>query len=348
MIDNNFKENLSEKIKYSSKDFTSSQDVRWCPGCGDYSILAQVQRTSPDLGFIKENIVWVSGIGCSSRFPYYMDTYGIHGIHGRAPAIATGVKVNNPKLSVWVATGDGDLLSIGGNHFIHACRRNIDINILLFNNKIYGLTKGQYSPTSEKGKKTKSSPYGSIDFPFNPINLAIGAKATFIARTLDRDPKHLQNIIKRASEHSGTSFVEVLQNCNIFNDGAFELYTEKDTKADNVLFLEHGKPMIFGKEFNKGIKLDGLDPVIIDLSDGHNSADDLWVHNEFDENSARGHILSQFTEREGFPLPVGVIRQIKKSTYDHDLHEQIEKIKKVKGNGELKKILFSGNMWEVK
>ena len=279
MIDNNIRENITGKVKYTSKDFTSSQDVRWCPGCGDYSILAQVQRTSPDLGFIKENIVWVSGIGCSSRFPYYMDTYGIHGIHGRAAAIATGVKVNNPKLSVWVATGDGDLLSIGGNHFIHACRRNIDINILLFNNKIYGLTKGQYSPTSEKGKKTKSSPFGSIDFPFNPLNLAIGAEATFIARTLDRDPKHLQNIIKRASEHSGTSFVEVLQNCNIFNDGAFELYTEKETKADNVLFLEHGKPMIFGKDFNKGIKLDGLDPVVVDLSDGNNSVDDLWVHN---------------------------------------------------------------------
>ena len=333
--------------KYTSKDFTSSQDVRWCPGCGDYSILAQVQRTSPDLGIPKEKMVWVSGIGCSSRFPYYMDTFGFHGIHGRAPAIATGVKLNNPGLSVWVATGDGDLLSIGGNHFIHACRRNIDIKIVLFNNRIYGLTKGQYSPTSEKGKKTKSTPFGSIDFPFNPIGLALGAEATFIARTLDRDPKHLQEIIRRASEHKGTAFIEIFQNCNIFNDGAFSLFTDKETKADNVLFLEHGKPMTFGKNNYKGIKLNGLEPEVITLNEGNYSINDVWVHDESDKNPVRSYILTQFSERENLPMPVGVIRKISKSTYDNDFHEQIEKVKKEKGKGNLKKLLFSGNMWEV-
>jgi 2-oxoglutarate ferredoxin oxidoreductase subunit beta len=345
--ENNPEVQTSGQIKYTSKDFASSQDVRWCPGCGDYSILAQFQRTAPDLNIRKENMVWVSGIGCSSRFPYYMDTYGFHSIHGRAAAIATGVKLNKPELSVWVATGDGDLLSIGGNHFIHACRRNIDLKIILFNNRIYGLTKGQYSPTSEKGKKTKSTPFGSVDFPFNPVALALGADATFIARTLDRDAKHLQEMMKRASEHSGTAFIEVFQNCNIFNDGAFAIYTEKETKADNVIVLEHGKPMIFGKNKDKGIKLNGLEPEIIDLNDGNNSINDVWVHDEFDKNSARAHIISQLSEKTGFPMPIGIIRQISKSTYDHDFHNQIENIKKEKGKGDLKKLLFSGNMWEV-
>jgi 2-oxoglutarate ferredoxin oxidoreductase subunit beta len=348
---NNFENNQeiqqTEKIKYSSKDFSSEQDVRWCPGCGDYSILAQFQRTAPDLNIRKENMVWVSGIGCSSRFPYYMDTYGFHGIHGRAAAIATGVKLNNPGLSVWVATGDGDMLSIGGNHFIHACRRNIDIKIILFNNRIYGLTKGQYSPTSEKGKKTKSTPYGSVDFPFNPVALALGADATFIARTLDRDAKHMQQMMKRASEHFGTAFIEVFQNCNIFNDGAFEIYTEKETKADNVLVLEHGKPMVFGKNREKGIILNGLEPEIIELDKGNASINDVWIHDEFDKNSTRAHIISQLSEKPGFPMPIGVIRQISKTTYDHDFHNQIETIKKEKGKGDLKKLLFSGNMWEV-
>ncbi len=339
---------VSQHIKLTAKDFTSSQDVRWCPGCGDYSILAQVQRTSPEIIVDKENVVWVSGIGCSSRFPYYMNTYGIHGIHGRAAAIATGVKLNNPKLSVWVATGDGDLLSIGGNHFIHACRRNIDLKIILFNNRIYGLTKGQYSPTSEKGKKTKSTPFGSVDFPFNPISLALGAEATFIARTLDRDPKHLQEIIKEAGAHKGTAFIEVFQNCNIFNDGAFSLFTDKETKADNVLALEHKKPMIFGTNNNKGIRLNGLTPEVIDISNGKYSINDVWVHDETDENPARAFILSQFSEREGLPLPIGVIRKINKSSYDYDFHQQIEEVKKQKGIGDLRKLLFSGNMWEVK
>ncbi len=333
--------------KYTSKDFSSSQDVRWCPGCGDYSILAQMQRVSPDLNIKLENFVWVSGIGCAARFPYYMNTYGIHGIHGRAPAIATGIKVNKPELSVWVATGDGDLLSIGGNHFIHACRRNIDIKILLFNNRIYGLTKGQYSPTSEKGKKTKSTPFGSIDFPFNPLSLAIGAGATFIARSLDRDPKHLKEILKRAGEHKGTSFIEVYQNCNIFNDGAFEILTDKETKADNVLFLEHGKPMLFGKNNDKGIRLNGLTPEVVDISNGKYSINDLWIHNEFEKPNSAANILSHFTEMEGFPTPVGILRQESKSTYEEDFHEQLSNITKTKGEGDLRKLLFSGNMWEV-
>lgn len=336
-----------DDIKYSAKDFAAEQDVRWCPGCGDYSILAQMQRSSPDLDIKKENMVWISGIGCSSRFPYYMDTFGMHGIHGRAPAIASGVKLNNPELSVWTATGDGDLLSIGGNHFIHLCRRNIDIKVLLFNNRIYGLTKGQYSPTSEKGKKTASTPYGSVDYPFNPVSLALGAEATFVARTLDRDPKHLQAMIKRAGEHKGTAFIEVYQNCNIFNDGAFFLFTDKETKADNVLILEHGKPMIFGKENNKGIRLEGTKPQVVDISGDKYSADDLWVHDEFDEDPVRAYILSQFSEKEGFPLPIGIFRQIQKNTYDQDFHQQIADVKKSKGEGDLRKLLFSGNMWEV-
>ncbi len=346
MKDAAMKDQLDEK-KYTAKDFSSEQDVRWCPGCGDYSILAQMQRKSPDLGIKLENMVWVSGIGCSSRFPYYMNTYGIHGIHGRAPAIASGIKINNPSLSVWVATGDGDLLSIGGNHFIHACRRNIDLNIILFNNRIYGLTKGQYSPTSEKGKITKSSPFGSIDFPFNPISLALGAEATFIARSLDRDPKHLQEMMKKASEHKGTSFIEVFQNCNIFNDGAFFLFTDKDTKADNVLVLEHNKPMVYGKNNDKGIVLDGLSPKVVNLEEGKYSVNDLWIHDENDASPARAFILAQFSEHENFPLPIGIFRKINKSTYDEDFHKQIKEVKEKKGEGDLRKLYFTGNMWEV-
>ncbi len=338
---------MPQDVKYTAKDFASSQDVRWCPGCGDYSILAQMQRISPDLNIKKENFVWVSGIGCAARFPYYMDTYGIHGIHGRASAIATGVKINRPELSVWVASGDGDLLSIGGNHFIHVCRRNIDIKILLFNNRIYGLTKGQYSPTSEKGKKTKSSPFGSIDYPFNPLSLAVGSGATFIARSLDRDPKHLKEMLTRAGKHKGTAFIEIYQNCNIFNDGAYEIYTEKETKADNVLFLEHGKPMIFGKDNNKGIKLNGLNPEVINITEGSNSVNDVWVHDEFEKGTARAHILAQLAETEGMPTPIGVIRQEVKETYEDALYNQIDALKKAKGEGSLQKLLFSGNMWDV-
>ncbi len=336
-----------QELKLTAKDFASDQDVRWCPGCGDYSILAQAQRVMPDLGAPKEKVVWVSGIGCSSRFPYYMNTYGFHGIHGRAAAIATGVKVANPDLAVWVASGDGDLLSIGGNHFIHACRKNVDLKILMFNNRIYGLTKGQYSPTSEKGKVTKSTPYGSVDYPFNPITLALGAEATFVARSIDREPKHLQWIIKRAAEHKGTAYVEVYQNCNIFNDGAFSLLTEKDTKEDNVLYLEHGKPMIFGKNKDKGIIVDGTTPKVVDLNDGNHTVNDLLVHNEFDESVVLAYLLAQMSNNPEFPTPVGVFRQITKPTYDEGVKVQIEKAKE-KGEADFEKFLFSGNTWEVK
>ncbi|HAB51799.1 MAG TPA: 2-oxoacid:ferredoxin oxidoreductase subunit beta [Ignavibacteriales bacterium] len=334
-------------VKYTAKDFSSDVDVKWCPGCGDYSILAQVQRTSPDFGERRENIVWVSGIGCSSRFPYYMNTYGFHGIHGRAAAIATGVKLANHKLQVWVATGDGDMLSIGGNHFIHMCRKNINIKILMFNNRIYGLTKGQYSPTSEKGKVTKSSPYGTVDFPFNAIKLATGSGATFVARSLDRDPKHLQEMISRASKHKGAACIEVYQNCPIFNDGAFSILTEKETKPDNVIVLEHGKPLIFGANKDRGIMLDGLNPVIIDLNDGKHSIKDCWIHDEFDDNPTRVFLLARFTDLPGFPTPIGIFRQFNKPTYDDDYVHQIEHLKSTKGVGDYKKLMFTSNTWEV-
>ena len=339
--------NDTQEIKYTAKDFSSGIDVKWCPGCGDYSILAQVQKTSPDFGARKENIVWVSGIGCSSRFPYYMNTYGFHGIHGRAAAIATGVKLANPKLQVWIATGDGDMLSIGGNHFIHACRKNINLKIVMFNNRIYGLTKGQYSPTSEKGKVTKSSPYGTVDFPFNAIKLATGSGATFVARSLDRDPKHLQDMISRAAKHKGVAFIEVLQNCPIFNDGAFFHLTEKETKPDNVIFLEHGKPLVFGANKDKGIKLDGLNPVVIDLNDGKHSINDCWVHDEFDDNPTRVFLLARFTDLPGFPSPIGVFRQFNKPSYDEDYVQQIEGLKDKKGKGTYAKLLLENDTWEV-
>jgi 2-oxoglutarate ferredoxin oxidoreductase subunit beta len=334
--------------KYTAKDFASDVDVKWCPGCGDYSILAQVQRTSPDFGEKKENIVWISGIGCSSRFPYYMNTYGMHSIHGRAAAVATGVKLANPKLQVWVATGDGDSLSIGGNHFIHACRKNVDLKILLFNNRIYGLTKGQYSPTSEKGKVTKTSPYGTVAFPFNAIKVATGSGASFVSRSMDRDPKHLQALISRAAKHKGLAFVEVYQNCPIFNDGAYFPLTDKETKADNVLYLEHGKPMLFGANMDKGIKLDGFDPVIIDLNDGKHSINDVWVHDELDPNPTRVFLLARFTDVPGIPTPVGVFRKFDKPTYDGDYHEQIDQITEKKGKGTYEKLMMGTGTWEVK
>lgn len=333
--------------KLTAKDFATDQDVRWCPGCGDYSILAQTQRVLPDLNIPKENVVWISGIGCSSRFPYYMNTYGFHSIHGRATIIATGVKLARPDLSVWVATGDGDLLSIGGNHFIHTCRKNIDLKILLFNNRIYGLTKGQYSPTSEKGKVTKSSPFGSVDFPFNPVTLALGAEASFVARSLDRDPKHLQSVIKRASEHKGTAFVEIYQNCNIFNDGAFDILTDKETKDENVLVLEHGKPMVFGKNKDKGIIIEGTTPKVVSLTEGKYSINDLLVHNEFDQSVVLAYLLGQMSNNPEFPTPIGIFRQITKATYSEDMNKQIQNIQEKKGVGKLEDLLFSGNTWEV-
>ncbi len=276
-----------------------------------------------------------------------MSTYGFHSIHGRAAAIASGVKIANPDLSVWVATGDGDMLSIGGNHFIHTCRKNIDLKILLFNNRIYGLTKGQYSPTSEKGKVTKSTPFGSIDYPFNPVTLALGAECSFVARSLDRDPKHLQSMIKRAAEHKGTAFIEIYQNCNIFNDGAFELLTEKDTKDDHVLVLEHGKPMVFGKAKDKGIIIDGTTPKVVSITEGKYSVNDLLVHNEFDESVVLAYLLGQMSNDPKYPTPIGVFRQIQKPTYDAEVNKQIDMIKQKKGEGDLQKLLFSGNTWGV-
>ncbi len=332
-------------VKYSAKDFQSDQDVRWCPGCGDYSILAQVQRVMPELGIPRHKMVFVSGIGCSSRFPYYMNTYGFHSIHGRAPAIATGVKIARPDLMVWVATGDGDGLSIGGNHLIHACRRNIDLNILLFNNQIYGLTKGQYSPTSEFGKVTKSTPYGSVDHPFNPLLVSLGAEASFVARTLDRDPKHMQFVIKRAAEHRGTSFVEIYQNCNVFNDGAFFTYTEKESKDDHVVFIEHGKPMVFGKNKDKGLKLDGFTPKVVSLTDGTASVNDLIVHNEKD--TMLSFILARMSSLPELPRPVGVVYAVDRPRYEVEVSNQILSAIQKKGEGNLEKLLNHGETWTI-
>jgi len=309
------------KIPLTRKDFASDLAVRWCPGCGDFSILSQVQKTLPELGVPRENIVFISGIGCSSRFPYYMETYGIHSIHGRAPTLATGLKCARPELMIFVVTGDGDGLSIGGNHFLHALRRNIDINILLFNNRIYGLTKGQYSPTSEIGKKTKSSPDGSIDNPINPIGVAIGAETSFIARTVANFQKHMADVIKRAAEHSGATFVEIEQNCKIFNDGAWQHLTDPDTKADQVLFLEHGKPMIFGTAREKGICLNGLSPEVVDVAEV--GEENLLVHDETAVEPTLAYFLSRMGPPD-FPTPVGVFRRIDKPIYDQAMMAKVE------------------------
>lgn len=330
--------------KLTRKDFMSDQEVRWCPGCGDYSILAQMQKVLPELGVPRESVVFISGIGCSSRFPYYMNTYGFHSIHGRAPAIATGLKISRPELSVWVATGDGDGLSIGGNHLIHALRRNIDINILLFNNRIYGLTKGQYSPTSELGKVTKSTPFGSLDYPINPIEVALGAEATFVARTVDVEAKHLQDTLKRAYDHKGSAFIEILQNCNVFNDGAWEPITDRATKAENQLILEHGKPLAFGKNREKGIRLGkDMNPEIVALGDGVDPSE-LLVHDE--TNSAMAYILSRLGPR--FPTALGVFRAVKRMTYDEGANAQVESAKERLGPGDLEAILNRGDTWVVK
>lgn len=341
-------ETATLNVNLTAKDFQTDQEVRWCPGCGDYSILAQVQKVMPSLGIPRENIVIISGIGCSSRFPYYMNTFGMHSIHGRAAAIASGLKASRPELSVWFVSGDGDSLSIGGNHTIHLLRRNFDINMLMFNNQIYGLTKGQYSPTSETKKVTKSSPYGSVDHPFNPLALAMGADATFVARSMDRDPKHLQEMLLRSYKHKGASFLEIYQNCNIFNDGAFEIFTEKGTKALETLFLEHGKPLLFGGNKEKGIKLDGFHPVIVDLNNGA-SADDCWVHDEkdfykaqilvrmFDDPSIEGHL----------PRPFGVFFETDRPCYEDQLNSQIDQVITSKGQGNLDKLLRGNETWTI-
>jgi 2-oxoglutarate/2-oxoacid ferredoxin oxidoreductase subunit beta len=327
-------------------DFISDQEVRWCPGCGDYSILFQVQSVLPKLNIPRENLVFVSGIGCSSRFPYYMNTYGFHTIHGRAPAFATGVKVANPDLSVWIITGDGDGLSIGGNHFIHVMRRNLDVNMLLFNNRIYGLTKGQYSPTSEMGKKTKSSPMGTIEHPINPLCMAIASEAPFVARSIDIDTKHLAMTLERGARHRGMSFIEIYQNCNIFNDGAFRNISDKEVRSDNILFLEHGKPMIFGKERNKGIKLDGLKPKVVTIGENGVTADDLLVHDETDSDPTLAYLLTQMEYPE-FPVPMGVFRCVEKPSFEDLVIGQIEQAVKRSGPGDLEKLLNSGETWVV-
>ncbi len=330
----------------TAADFASDQDVRWCPGCGDYSILAQMKKMLPSLGVPREKIVFISGIGCSSRFPYYMNTYGIHSIHGRAPAIATGLKTVRSDLQVWVITGDGDGLSIGGNHLMHAIRRNLDINIVMFNNRIYGLTKGQYSPTSPLGKVTKSTPAGSVDNPLHPLSIAIGCEGTFVARSIDVNIKHLGMVLKRAAEHRGTAFVEVYQNCNVFNDGAFSHATDRAVKADNVIELEHGKPLIFGKNRDKGIRLNGMDPEVVQLGKGV-SEDDLLFHDEKSVEPSLAYFLTRLRHGDGFPEPIGVFRCVDRPLYDDEVNKQVEVAREKQGPGELQTLFNSGDTWTV-
>ena len=334
----------NENSVLTKKDFVSNQDVKWCPGCGDYAILAQVQKVFPTLGVAKEDFLVVSGIGCSSRFPYYMNTFGFHSIHGRAPAVASGAKLANPDLSVWLVTGDGDAMSIGGNHFIHVLRRNFDIKILMFNNKIYGLTKGQYSPTSELGKVTKSTPMGSLDHPFNPSSLALGSGATFVARTLDRETKHLAEIVRLANEHKGASFTDVYQNCNIFNDGAFSELTDRETKHDTILKLNHNEPMVFGVDGSKVLKLEGSKFKVLELDKGF-SVDDATVHNYNDKNLA--FLLSEMTMDSALPTPIGVLYKEEKATYEDMMINQIDLAKDKIGDIDLQKIISGNNTWQV-
>jgi 2-oxoglutarate ferredoxin oxidoreductase subunit beta len=328
------------------KDFATDQDVRWCPGCGDYSILAQARKVLAEAGLPREQYVCVSGIGCSSRFPYYMETYGIHSIHGRAPAVATGVKVANPDLQVWVATGDGDGLSIGANHLIHAMRRNVGLKILLFNNRIYGLTKGQYSPTSEFGKTTKSTPYGSIDNPIDPICIAIAAEATFVARTIDADVKGMVDVIRRAAAHKGTAFVEIYQNCNVYNDNAYHFANDKTTRPDNVLYLENGKPMVFGANRDKAIRLNGMRPEVVEL-DGDTDRSQLLVHDEQADEPTLAYLLARMHWPD-CPEPMGVFRAIEADTYEELLCHQIATAQARYGEGTLERLFHSGDTWEVK
>jgi 2-oxoglutarate ferredoxin oxidoreductase subunit beta len=336
----------AEIIKLSRKDFVSDQEVRWCPGCGDYSILAQTQKVMPDFGYPRENIVFISGIGCSGRLPYYMNTYGFHSIHGRAPTLATGLKAARPDLMVWVITGDGDALSIGGNHVLHSMRRNVDFKLVMFNNRIYGLTKGQASPTSEFGKKTKSTPLGSVDTPIMPLTIALAAEASFVARSVDTHTEHLQATLNRAGYHTGSAFVEVLQNCNIFNDGAWREFTERDVREDRMLVLEHGKPMIFGRDRDKGIRLDGLRPEVVTI--GHNGIGeaDLLVHDERADDPYLALMLSRMFWPD-FPVPVGVLRAIPRPTHDALIADQIQAAVAKGGRGDLAAALASGETWTV-
>ena len=330
----------------SAKDFKSDQEVRWCPGCGDYAILAAVQSFLPELGLRRENIVCISGIGCAARFPYYMNTYGVHGIHGRAPAIASGLAISRPELDVWVVTGDGDALSIGGNHLIHALRRNVNLTILLFNNQIYGLTKGQYSPTSEFGKVTKSTPFGSVDFPFNPVSLALGAEATFVARTHDMERKHMMETFRRAHDHHGGAFVEIYQNCNVFNDGAFEEVTSKEARPSMLIPLEHGKPIRFGPDLEKGVMLDGQGHArIVDVADV--GEDRILVHDERRDDPGLAFMLSRLARGPHEPTPIGVFRAVDKPTYGDEMTRQLVDAQERQGPGDLAALLRSGATWDV-
>jgi 2-oxoglutarate ferredoxin oxidoreductase subunit beta len=329
----------------SKKDFQTDQEVRWCPGCGDYAILSAVQQVFPELGIPREKFVVVSGIGCSSRFPYYMNTFGFHTIHGRAPSVATGLKLARPELEVWIATGDGDSMSIGGNHLIHTLRRNVGVKILMFNNRIYGLTKGQFSPTSELGKKTKSSPVGSVDYPFNPLSLAIGAGATFVARSVDIFQAHLRDTLRRAAAHKGTAYIEIYQNCNIFNDKAFANLTDKETKDESALYLEHGKPLVFGKNKNRGIRMRGTQMEVIELG-GELTADDCLVWDETQENPATAFLAAQL-QPPHFPTPLGVFRDIELPSYEERVISQLQTETDRLGVGKLEDLLKAGDTWVV-
>lgn len=336
---------MTETVKLKKKDYSSDQDVKWCPGCGDYAILSSVQLAMAQLGLPTHEVAVIAGIGCSSRFPYYMKTYGMHTIHGRAPAFASGVKLTNPDLSVWMITGDGDSLSIGGNHFIHLIRRNLDINVILFNNEIYGLTKGQYSPTSKIGTVTKSSPYGSLDRSFTPAKLAMGAGSTFYARTLDTDPKHMIETFKKAHAHKGTSIVETLQNCLIFNDKIHDSYTNRTTRDDFSVRLETGKPLIFGKENNKGIVLKGFDLEVVTIGENGITEADLVVHDP--KNGSLANLLGDMKPPE-MPMALGVIREFDDAVYEDDVVKQVKDVTAQKGKGNIKDLLYGGDTWEVK
>jgi 2-oxoglutarate/2-oxoacid ferredoxin oxidoreductase subunit beta len=332
-------------IQLTRKDFVSDVDPRWCPGCGDYSILAQTQKAMPDFGYPREKIVFISGIGCSGRLPYYMNTYGFHSIHGRAPTLATGLKAARPDLMVWVITGDGDALSIGGNHIIHSMRRNVDFTVVMHNNRIYGLTKGQVSPTSEFGKRTKSTPYGSVDQPIAPLTIALAAEASFVARSVDTHTEHLYETLTAAGHHKGSSFVEVLQNCNIFNDGAYREFTDRDVRDDRMLVLEHGQPMIFGKDRDRGIRLNGLHPEVVELGDGI-TEDDLLVHDQHAEDPYLALMLSRMWWPD-YPVPVGVLRAVDRPTHDQLLVDQIVAARAKQGDGDLAEALLAGETWTV-
>lgn len=329
----------------TAKDFESDQPIRWCPRCGDYSILAQMKKVLPTLGIPREKFVFVSGIGCSSRFPYYLNTYGFHSIHGRAPAIATGVKVTRPDLQVWVITGDGDGLSIGGNHTLHVLRRNVDVKVILFNNQIYGLTKGQYSPTSPLGKKSYSTPLGSVDNPISPLCFALGCEASFVARAVDVDTQHLASVLQRAAQHKGTAFVEVYQDCNVFNNGAFDYASDRATKAEHVVYLEHGKPLIFGKDRKKGIRLNGTRLEVVELGNGV-AEDDLLFHDEKAPDPTLAFLLSRMHHPE-LPEPLGVFRDVQKPTYDEMVNAQIDSAVAKHGLGDFDTLYNSGDTWVV-